>query len=141
MGFLDRLNEITKPKLITIEFDFGDGPETVHVRALSAADRQRIIQDRLMETKITTKDSNGQEVQSSSWQLDFLKEGTTVNAELLATCLVNPDGKRVATKEAIEGWDSVLVQRLGQAVLVAVQKELLGGSGEGDGEDPSKGQS
>ena len=136
MGFLERLNEITKPKILEAQFDFGAGPETVYFRALSAANRQRIIQDRLIPTKV--KDKDGNEVET--WNLDFMKDGTTVNAELLEACLCDENGKTLVKKDAIlTQWDGGLVQRLGLLCLNTIQEDFAKSAGVT--EDPSKGQS
>lgn len=96
MSFLNKLNEITRPKITEAEFDFGDGPEKIHFRGLSYDQRQGIFVKRL--------DKDG--------KLDIAGSALHMNAELLAATLVDETGKPIAKTDAILQWDSTLVDKL-----------------------------
>lgn len=136
MSFLDRINEITKPKTFTVKFDFGagDGEEDVTFRRLSQNERQKIMQDRF---EIIGKNEKGQDVIGIP-----PKCLAVVNAEILAASFIrsSDDPKPVATKsDFLEKWDSDLVDRLAQLCMNTVM--LNDKRNEDDDEDPSKGES
>ncbi len=73
MAFLDRLNEITKPKTFEATYDFGkgDGDETLTFKALSYNDRKRIIFDRM---DVIGKDKDGVYCRrGETWVVDHVK--------------------------------------------------------------------
>ena len=107
MGFLDKLNEISKPKTFEAKFDFGDGEESVTFRALTYNERKRIIADRMVKIG-TDKDGN------DKWGMEVQKIGFDFNAEVLSASWIRPDGKAVATKDALMQWDGDLVDKLGE---------------------------
>ena len=137
MGFLSRLNEVSKPKTFTALFDFGqgDGEETLTFRALSYNDRKRIIADRMV--KMGTTDKNGNE----KWGLEIPKVGLEFNADLLSATWINPEnGKAIATRDALMQWDSDLVDALSKLAqeTIGLFKNV---EKKEDDENPSKPQS
>jgi hypothetical protein len=137
MGFLDKLNEIGKPKTFEAQFDFGkgDGEETLTFRALTYNERKRIIADR-MEKIGVDKDGN------DKWGMQVQKIGFDFNAEVLSASWIRPDGKSLVTKEALMTWDGDLVDKLGELCResIGLFKEAEKDKAEGD-ENPSKPQS
>lgn len=131
MSFIDRLGEITKPKTFEVEYDFGkgDGPEKLTFRAMSYNDRKRIFTDR---TKVIGKDDKG----NDKWGIDVQKDGIDVNAEILATCWIRPDGKTVASKDAIMQWDADLTNDL--ATLCMKTTGMADEAKKEDAENPSQ---
>lgn len=105
MSFLDKLNDISKPKTFEAKFDFGDGPETVTFRALSYNDRKRIISDRMVKIGVD-KDGN------DKWGIEIQKVGFEFSADLLSASWVRPNGKPVAPLNELMQWDSKLLDDL-----------------------------
>ncbi len=133
MSFLDKLSEISKPKAFDAQFDFGNGDEPVTFRALSYNERKRIIADRMVKIG-TDKDGN------DKWGMEVQKIGFDFNAEVLSASWIRPDGKPVATKDALMQWDGDLVDKLGELC-----RETIGlfkdNAEKADSENPSKPQS
>lgn len=120
MSFLNRLNEVTKPKLHTARIDlgFGDGEETLYFRSLSYEERQKIFGAR-------SKDDG---------TLDVRDKGLFLAAELIAASLCHEDGSNVVTIEAARKWDSELLDRLSaEAMKILTPKATE--------ENPSSGKS
>lgn len=115
MSFLDKLNEISKPKTFEAKFDFGrgDGEETLTFRSLTYNDRKRIISDRMKKVGVD-KDGN------DKWGIEIQKEGLEFSADLLAVSWVRPDGKAVATRDALMQWDSELLDKLSELCREAI---------------------
>lgn len=123
MSFIDKLNQITKPKIHEAEYDFGvgDGPETVHFRGLSYTERQELFVKRLTE----------------DGKVDFRNAGLYMNAELVAATLCTKTGKPVATLDAVKAWDPALVDGLADAAVKALELNKK----KDDAENPSSAQS
>ncbi len=117
--FLNRLNEITRPKVHTVETDlgFGDGIEKIYFRSLTFAERQKIFGARANE--------NG--------MIDMRDKGLHLLAELVATSLCHENGTRVVTYEAALEWDGALIDKLAGEAMKAISPS--------DQNDPSPGQS
>ncbi len=117
--FLNRLNEITRPKVHRVDMDlgYGDGIEPIYFRSLSFDDRQRIFAAR----------------SSDDGSVDMRGAGLHVMAELVSSTLCNEDGSLVVTLEAALKWDNVLIDRLGVEAMKAIIPDAK--------EDPSQGQS
>lgn len=121
MGFLNRLNEVTKPKVKKVEdidLGFGDGPETLYFRSLAYEERQKIFGAR-------SKDDG---------TLDVRDKGLFLAAELIAASLCNEDGGNIVTVEAARKWDSDLLDRLSAEALKVVTPKA-------SAENPSSGKS
>jgi len=119
--FLNRLNEITKPKVheCKIDLGFGDGEETIYFRGLTFQERQDIFGAR-------AKDDG---------TLDVRDKGRYLGAELVSAALCKADGKQVATVEAVRSWDAALLDRLASKAM-----EVLNAAAQGSGSDPSTSQ-
>lgn len=107
MAFLDRLDEITRPKIHEHLFDFGlgDGEETIYFRGLSFEQRQKLIVAR----------GTG-----SDGKMDVRGAALMLNAEIVAATFCKKDGKAVATTEAVQKWEPSLVDRLSVAAIEAL---------------------
>jgi hypothetical protein len=111
MGFLQRLSQITKPRVFEKQFDFGqgDGEETIYFRALTYNERANIIGKRM-------DDQNN------------IKVDPQFFAELVSTSLCKEDGAPVVNVASIQKWSPPdLVDRLGllaMDVIVESQQEV-----------------
>ena len=136
MSFFDRLKEITKPKVFEAQFDFGlgDGEETIKFQTLSYTQRKKILVDR-MEVVGKDKDGNDQTGIKPSSMFEM-------NAEMLAASFIGPDGKPVATKDALMNqWDSNLVDKLADLCRKTIGLFGDGEKEKADPENPSNPQS
>lgn len=131
MSFLDKLNEISRPKLKEGKFDFGDGEESIWFKPLTLAERQRIFNDRMV---VVGKDESGKDLLG----IDAVKQNADINADLLSACWVRPDGKPVASKDAFKTqWDAELLDK-----IATICMEVLGLAKKKDETpDPSTAQS
>jgi len=119
--FLQRLNEITRPKVIeaTVDLGLGDGPETLYFRKLAYEDRQIIFAAR------TNADGS----------MDVREKGLMLAAEFVAKTLCDANGKAVANTDAVRQWDSDIVEKLAAEAMRVLMP------GKEDASVPSTGQS
>lgn len=117
--FLNRLNEITRPKVHTVDVDlgFGDGIEKIHFRSLAFAERQKIFGARAKE----------------DGTIDMRDKGLHLMAELVAAMLCHEDGTRVVKLESALEWDGDLIDKLAAEAMKVINPS--------DQQDPSPGQS
>ena len=119
--FLQRMKEITKPKVHRVEIDlgFGDGIEPLYFRELTFEERQRIFGARAKD------DGN----------LDLRDKGLYLGAELVSASMCKVDGSTIATVDAVKKWDSKFLDMIAGEAM-----KIVGAQPEG-AKDPSTGQS
>lgn len=113
MGFKDAITKAAAPRVVTSEIEVNGDKVELRFRALKYPERKAIFQSKFKEVG---KDKDGKPLM----QIPSSLVGD-LNAEFLATTLVDEEGSNMFTKdEILKDWDSVTADSIANAGMKAL---------------------